>query len=1022
MSFNKIFFLILFTLPLFSQTKEVLISGLVLDASSKMPLEGASVLIEGTKKGAITNSKGEFFYTVKSDNPSEVVLIISYLGYETEKVKLGNKVKFNILMRDSTKSLQEIVITSSYGTKKLKEESVASITTVKSEDLQVNQAVESFDKMLEGAAAGVLISGTSDIGGGVKIDIRGQGTLTPLNANLIGTSTQPLIIIDGIIMKEESGFDNLIFDGAGTLSESFMNPLAKISPEDIENITILKDAAAVGLYGADAANGVILVTTKKGKTKNLLMSFQTQTGTSNPINQIRYLSGPQYHEIYREYLISQGQSPQQATINAGSSTINTDWFGLLNRPGYFQRYGLNASFGIGKLNFRASWNTLKNNEPQLNNDYTRHAFSINSSYTSNKLQATLLVSPSWIVKNSPNTLFNFPLAPNISPFDADGNFSLLGFAGFGNPLAVANQNWNESTTNGVLTSLNLLIPIHQNWKLSSVSGIDYSLKNQNRYFSAFNESGQFNGTFTLQQPDGSSINYPNWGRRLNFSRNGLRWNQSMQVQFEKKFNKNKLDALLGFELSKERIDNTRELGTGFVNPGPINNATDASGRYQKNTYLSENARRSLFLQINHDYNKKWYSLINIRRDESSAFGSDKNVAWNGAFGAGWNLSNENWLKNENWLDFFRFRTSYGVTGNSRIGPYRSLGLYNVDIIGDDGYNGNGVATPATPPNPNLTWEKNYKFNFGIDFNFLKIHKIVVDVFHDNITDMIISANVPLETGFSSIQINGSSMYNRGIEFTYNTTPLQNERWKWSSNFNISFIQNKVTELKGVGSPFSASERARAQKVGFPTSAFWGVKFAGIDPATGRELFWNNGQLYDAATYNSLFGPNDWQIIGNSQPDFFGGFNNTVSFNKQWSLTIRTSFNWGADILIADELESQYRVLVNRNLSVNVLDRWQQQGDVSLHPQVTPNNPIIQNSSKFLYDTSHIRIQNINLSYQFPINKLNQKWLKGLQIFMDVSNVWYWYKNQSPKGRNGVAEYRFLYPEARTFTFGVQTNF
>jgi TonB-dependent starch-binding outer membrane protein SusC len=266
------------------------------------------------------------------------------------------------------------------------------------------------------------------------------------------------------------------------------------------------------------------------------------------------------------------------------------------------------------------------------------------------------------------------------------------------------------------------------------------------------------------------------------------------------------------------------------------------------------------------------------------------------------------------------------------------------------------------------------------------------------------------------------MVNKGVELTLQANWLKNPNFAWSTNFNISKIQNKVTDLNGFGESFSAAALGRAQKIGVSTSAIWGAPFAGIDQATGRELFFQNGQLYDAASYDTLFTAADAQIIGDSAPDFFGGIQNSFTFFKKLNLGIRASYRYGDSFTIDDELVSQYRVIVNRNLSVNAIDHWRQQGDITQNPRVSDNNPIISNSSRFLYDASHIKIQNVNLSYVVAMDKMNVKWIKTINFFMDVTNVFYFYKTKSPAGLNGVAEFRFKYPEARTLTFGFQANF
>jgi TonB-dependent starch-binding outer membrane protein SusC len=1003
-------FVILFHYAGVGQTEQV-IKGNIKNKANQENIIGAFVSVVGTSYGGTTDVDGDFSFTLPSLSLKNAVIEVTSIGFRSLTFVYDGQPILNLLLEDMTLELQEVVVTSSYGTSKSKEDLSSSLQTISAEDLQVTQAVESFDKMLDGVASGVIISAPSKIGGAVKIDIRGQGSLTPLTGSLVGTSTQPLIIIDGVVMSEEAGFDNEIFDGSGSISEEFKNPLSKISPEDIESISILKDAAAVGLYGADAANGVIIIKTKKSRNKKPSFSFSNQIGVSKAINKIQYLSGQDFYDIKKEYRLAFGDSEQQASLSAGRRDVNTNWFDLLNKNGSFQRYSINASFGKGIWNFRTSFNVLQNNEAQIKNDFVRLGWNINFGFVSKKWSSQWVISPSYIIQNSPNNLFSFAYPSNLEYKNADGSYAEFGYNQIGNPVAVANQNMDIVKTLGGIMSWNLAYQITNKLKLSSIIGFDKNDKIQKRYFSAENESGRYNGIFIKE-----GVTFPNWGRRLDFFRNNQRWNQSTQLFYESSIKNHHFDAILGFELQKETVEAQRLLGTGFTQPNLLNEA-DQAASYSNNTIFTQNARISSISQFNYDFDKKYYLVINLRRDASSSFGGDVDPAINGGIGCSWNINKESFLKSVDKLDLLKCRLSYGVTGNSRIGPYRSLGLYNQDLLTGSGYNGNGYAVPSTAPNQNLSWERNYKLNAGVDVVFLKRYKATIDYFFDQIKDQIVSREVPPETGFRNLQINGAAMINKGLEFSLSAEWIKKSKLSWKTNFNINTLSNKVTNLLGLGSSFSSSERARAQKVGFPTSAIWGIKSGGIDPATGRELFMKGGQLYDAATYSNLFEVNDWEVIGNSQPSLYGGIQNNFSFYG-FTLGLRGSFRWGEDVLIQDDLISKYTQLENRNLSSNALDRWRKLGDLASHPAASPYQPIFPNSSRFLYDASHFKLQNINLSYVLT----NFYKFKSANIYVDISNVAYFYRSTPSGYENGIAQLRFTYPEAMTITTGLQFNF
>ncbi len=1004
-----------------AQEKERFIKGIVLDAKDKSPIPGATILMKGTSAGVISDSNGRFVYLLKGNDIPNIVLEVSYLGMKAQAQRVGNTVDFVFSMQQVTDELEQVVITSSYGTKKMKEEVVGSIATLTAKDIAVEQASESIDKMVVGQIAGVLIENTSGIGGPVKINIRGQGSLSSLSNSNLGTSTQPLIIVDGVIISEEVGIDNQFFDANGAFSENLSNPLAQISPENIESLTILKDAAAVSIYGADGANGVILITTKKGKKGKTKFGFSNQLGISSAINQIEYLSGSQYTDLRNEYL----KNSQANYVPVPYNGINTNWFDLLNVAGIYNKYNFNVSGANSKLSYRTSLSYLEIDEPQKGNSTKQYNAGINIGYRANKFDFSLSLNPSYIQKDAPNIYYSYAFVPTIAPYNPDGSFSTIGVVGLSNPLAAIEQNKNVTNSYGILGSASASYTLNQFLSFSTLFGLDYKDKVQDRYFSGANESGQSNGTFVL-----NGIQYPNWGRRLINERNGTKWNWQGQALFNKAINQNHtIDGVLGFELSSEKANFGYASGRGFVNSSEINDVSNAlrdddplttvDERLANQVYredISYNSRVSFFSQLNYNYKKRYYFLGNFRRDESSVFGDDTNVALNGGAGLSWIVSNENFMNAQNKIDLLKLKVSYGTTGNSRIGSYRSKGLYTINLID---YNGGNGAVPSAAPNGNLSWEKNTKFNAGIDFNFLNRVETSLEFYYDNITDLITSRDIPTETGYTSLQLNAASMYNKGVEFSTRVKWWQSKNFKWTTSFNISTVKNKVTKLIGLGSDFSTSEVALAQKIGFSTSTIWGIKYAGVDAATGRDLLEKNGQIYDAATYTSLFGPADWVPIGDNQPDAFGGFSNTFVIKDNLTLSIRGAFEIGGAILVDNSLISKYNITSNRNLSVNAYDYWRNQGDVALQPLVISNATLIPNLSKFLYDNTNIRISNINLSYNVP---MQTKLLDALSVFIDVSNVAYWYKQKSPAGRNGVREFSFTYPQARTISLGFNTKF
>ena len=967
-----------------------------------IPLVGALVKVKNEPFGAITDTEGRFSFVLPSGNTTQKELLVSFQGMKRYSEIIGNKTNFTITLQASLTELNEVVITSSYGTKKLREEVVGSITTIQAEDLIPAQPVATFDELLEGQAAGVLVEINPNLGGAASIDIRGQGSLTPLSANSSGTSTQPLIIVDGIILSEEITLEgNSFFDaGTSTFSEEILNPLARVGVFDIESINILKDAAAVGVYGADAANGVIIITTKRGETGKLSVDATIQAGLNTAFNEIEHLSGEQYQEVLNTFFINSGE-PQNARPWDGT---DTNWFDLLNKNGSFQRYQVSASGGIGTLRMRTSATYQRTDEAQRENSYDKLNTSVSLDYGVGNLDVRFTFSPSWVVKNTPNTLYAYALPPTIPLYDDEGNYTPIDV--YGNPVAVSKQNKNEAKTSALLSSLKLDYSLHKTIMLSTQFGIDASNKVQDRFFSGANGTGIFN--------DGER------GRRIIRNRDTRKWNWNGNLMFTPtRKGLHHIDAMAGIELRSETVDFNYARGDGFVDFATIQPVALAETQdFQSDQ--SKATARSIFSQANYDYDDRYYASLSFRVDQSSVFGDNNDIAMNGGLGVGWNISNESYWKKNTFIDFLRLRASYGRTGNSRIGTYAALGLYDLSNRNrpNDAY---ATINQNNSPNANLGWEVNTKFNIGLDIIFFQRFKLTAEFFNDNIEDQIVERSIIPESGYNSAKINGASMYNRGIELTFSPVWVETRHFSWQSKFNYARIKNKVTSLTGLESAFSIASRARAQRVGFPTSTIWGFPFVGVDPATGRELFEVEGEIYDAARTRAQFDNVDWEPLGDSQPDFFGGFNNTFRY-KSLSLHIIFTYTAGSDILVRKSLIDGYNDLDARNPISNVYyEAWFEQGDIATFPRVIKGNSIISNSSKYVYDNSHIKLRSIDLSYAFPFERDNG-FIKQLNVTFNASNLHYWFRERAPKHGNGIAQLRNSYPEMRTYTLGLSTTF
>jgi TonB-linked SusC/RagA family outer membrane protein len=993
--------MLLFSVFSLAQNQQRDITGIIVDSKTQEPISGATIIIKGTKQGAATLLDGTFSYrlTGTAAEISNTILVVRSIGYERKEILVGDTFYFNIELIEDIESLDAVVITSSYGTKKLREEVVGSISSIKPAEIAIEQPATSIDELLAGQVAGVLIETNPNLGEPISINIRGQGTLTPLSNQTTGTSTQPLIIVDGIILSEELGIQGSnFFDGNGNLDENFLNPLARVGIQDIESIEVLKDAAAVGLYGANAANGVILITTKAGKAGKIRFNASVQGGFSAAFDRIQYMNGEQFNELNNIYSFNTGNFNNIRDWNG----VDTDWFDLLNQNGSFTRYSVGASGGTKLFLFRGSITYQDRTESQISNDFSQWNTSFGANYEGKKFKAAIKLSPSFIEKNNPNTLYNYAVIPTIPLRDDAGTFTP--FASFGNPVAVAQQNKSLSETIALLTSINLSYEFTEHLKVSTLFGSDFSEKSEDRFFSSLNGSGRFNGG--------------DLGRRLLRERNTNNWNWSANLNYQNSIGSHNFDGIVGLETRGETAEFSYVRGQDLLSSEILVSPTVAN-EIDRQADRSESYGRSGFSQLNYNYDKKYFFLVNFRVDQSSAFGDDNNTALNGGAGASWVISNEKFLQETSWLDFLRLRTSYGTTGNSRIGSYAALGIFDRQR---NGYNGSPFYTnpSGTAPNPNLGWERNNKFNIGIDLNLFQKFKMTLEVFHDRRLDMIVSRDVLPESGYATAQINGAEMINEGIEFSLNADWIKSKDFTWNTSFNIATLRNEVVSLRGLGSDFSGAEVARSQQVGFATSTIWGFPSLGIDPATGRELLSVDGQTYDSAYIRANFQNDSWVPIGDSQPDFYGGIRNNFSY-KGINLNIITSFTYGGQQLVDRTIIDNYNSLQFRNLNVNTFyDTWRQPGDVARYPAMT-NSVSVSNSSRYLYDTSNIQLKSLSLSYNLPVSQWKLP-VETLSVNANGSNLFFWFKDRSEDGRNGIAEFRNVYPQMRTFSLGLNTTF
>lgn len=974
------------------------ITGKVTDAESANVLEGVTVQVKGTSRSVLTDKDGQYTITVGSNDAS---LVFSYVGHQTLTVRINGRSTINVQLFDTKPELETVVV-SGYSRPKRKEEVVGAISSVTNRELMTDRAIESFDKMLEGLAAGVQVETNTELGGAPKINIRGQNTLSNLTGTTIRSgafsSTQPLYVIDGVpITEQRPGDEPTAFGG-----EEFRNPLAGINPDDIESISILKDAAAASVYGANASNGVVIITTKKGKAGKPRISVGVNAGISNPINRIKWLNGQQYHELLKELYINEGNNPVQAEQLAGPRDISTDWFGLTNRTGTFQNYDMELSGGSENSQYRVSASFLNQQAIQLGNDLQQYYLRLRlDNQLSKKLSMTVSLAPTITRRNALSVYSELtPIIPNLPTYNADGSYYTI--PGVPNPLAVLNQNVNYSEGGSMNGNVRMDYQATPTLKLSGNLGTDLLINKQNLFFSSKNATGSNVG-----------------GRAQIFDRTSFSWVAFGQALYSPKLgDDHKLDILAGTEARSEQVKLLRGSGTGFTyyRLNELSNASQqstASSRQTTNSY-------SLYTQVSYTLLDRYFINSSLRRDASSIFGTDVSTTLNGAVGVGWNIIKERFMDKVIWLSQLRVRASYGTTGNSRIGSYEARGLYN---IGNAGYQGQSSADPVSLPNPNLGWERGYKTNVGIDFSLFKRVNVSFD-WYNNITDDAISTvDIPFELGFAQMLANTSKLRNRGWDASI-SMPILKKSLTWNATLNLGFNRNEVLEVRNGGQRFAGlSEQAAALRAGAPTTAIWGFEYMGVDAQSGVPLYkLADGTIARADDRTVDFSIDKSYIIGDRLPALQGGFIHNIGY-EGFTLNITLTYSWGADQLINYRNEWNGNNLDNRNQSVNLLDRWRQPGDVAgiprLNRQARSGIRFIPNSTQYMYDATFIKLANLGLSYVLPARWARALKASRLSAFVNATNLLYWYRQDAPADRNGIRQYRFSFPEAQSITGGMK---
>jgi len=969
----------LFVINSFGQ--KATITGTIVDSQNE-PLIGVSVVIKNTHTGTISNVDGQYSIEASSSD----VLVFSFMGFKKHEILVGSQKTIAVTMEEEVNLLEE-VIAIGYGTAKRKDVTTA-VSTVSAKDFDVRPIV-SAGQAIQGKAAGVQVIQPNGAPGGETV-IRVRGT-TSFNG-----SSEPLYVVDGVPV------DNINF----------------LSPNDIENINILKDASSAAIYGSRGANGVVIITTKQG-VQGAKITFNAQLTTKKVSNLIQSLNAVQYKELMEE--IRPGSS-----IMMGTEDI-TNWNNEVYQNGLQQSYQVSVSNSMDKFNYFISAGYLNEKGVLPAAFFKRYSFRAN---LSNEIRKWLTIGTNISYSDNSNNgvttgngsnrggvvlaLVNLPTSlPIINPAT---DFYTRSFYGqnITNPVeAMENGKDDITRENRLLASGNMLV--------------------------TFSKDLNFKSTFTLDRRNGLQTGFSPVIHVPGIDEYGSAWdNRNMNtvltwdnvLNYQKSFDKHSVEAMLGSSWTDSEYSNSWINGSHFrSNDIKTLNAANKIAWNNTGSGGSTWGIMSYFGRVSYNFDSKYLLTANIRADGSSRLHPDHRWGYFPSASAAWRISSEEFMPDIDWLDDLKLRGGWGQTGNQGgLGDYAYLERYSLtrqEWFATGQENVLPIITPGNLRTEDLTWETTTQSNVGLDITVLKSRlNIMLDYYYKVTTDMLLTITLPAGN-INSIQRNGGLMRNQGFEFSVNSINITNQDFEWSSDLKVSLNRNKLVSLDltkiyyaaATSDAFHGTQIVRNEE-GRPLGGFYGYISDGVDPETGELIY---RDLNDDKKITAT----DRTYIGDPNPDFIYGFTNTLTW-KGISLNVFFQGTYGNDIFNASRIETEGMNDL-KNQSTRVLDRWKRPGMVTTIPKA---NFDLQPSSYFVEDGSYLRLKELTLSYNINNHKIRKVGISRLQPYFTAQNLFTItkYIGMDPEvnqwgGSNSVQGIDWgTYPQARSFVFGLNVEF
>ena len=984
------YLILAFLIITMSVQAQQMIKGRVISMSDNTPMPGVNVVVKGSTYGTSTDAEGIYALEVTDENST---LVFSFIGYQSEEIVVGQQTKIDVALSPSLEQLMEVIVVGY--SEKSKQEITGAVTNISADQIK-GVTGSNLEYQLQGKVAGVQVStATGAPGAAAEIRIRGNSS--------INADRGPLIVVDGIM--------------GGTYN-----------PNDVESISVLKDAGASALYGSRANAGVIIVTTKRGKSEKPEVTYSTTIGKRQvTTGKFQMMNAQELYDTERLMFSSSAQF--NALRPAGVLNNDTDWLNLAYKDGIVQNHNLALRGKSGKVGYYLATDYYNEEGTLLTTQYKRYNFRANFDFELSK--AIKLTTNFNITRDNNNSYhWRWPYQPFLylpydTPYDENGNIRYVdantpGFLTRDKNSILHSALYNDYKTKGLNLNGDVVLTANiTSW---------LTFQTRNRFSFATYRSDSYEDSKTIEGLANNGI--------LSFGvSEGYSILSTNLIRVNKDLGKHHLGGFIGFEGSQYASEDAGASGYGIVSgikiPGGIASPQGISGT------KTEARALSLLSEISYDYQEKYFLTASFRRDGSSIFGANKRNGNFGAVSASWLLNKEEFFSSLTPIvSLFKIRGSYGIVGNDAIPPFQYLAKYNFTTQ----YNGGSAGYPETLPNPDLGWEQTKSSDIGLDMTLFNRLDITIDAFNKDTDRLLLKVQLPPSQGITEVYRNAGEVVNKGIEVGIGGDVIRKTDLKWSVNFNIGSARNRVKALTDgtTAVPKYYDGLKQSIQVDHDINSWYLPKWMGVNPDNGdpqweKAVLDGDGNVtgYEITnSYADASATSSLQFVGSATPKFFGGLSTTLSY-KRFALRVSTAYQYG------NKIYHRTREFIDAdggNFNFNMMEfadgwsRWQNPGDQATHPKPVygGNQQSNKPSSRYIEDGSYLRIRNVNLSYSIPPSVLSKVRISNASVFISADNLFTFTKfsGMDPEvpsfGMAGLSD--FKYPISKQYLFGLQVSF